>query len=149
MTVGDRIRLQRERLGLSQSELAERMGYAGKTSISKAETYGDNVTTTKVKRFAEALHCSWDYLMGWTDDPEDYDRLAAEGEYVMPKDWEGTFEEWVKAKKAAEEDARREHDLLSLLSEDEQDVLFAYRAADDNMKKAIKTILGVKDEENG
>jgi transcriptional regulator with XRE-family HTH domain len=36
----------------------------------------------------------------------------------------------------------------SALSEDEQNVLFAYRGADDNMKKAIKTILGVKDEEN-
>lgn len=67
MTVGDRIKLRRNELGLSQSELALKMGYSDKTGVSKAETCGDNITTTKIARFAEALDCSFNFLMGWED----------------------------------------------------------------------------------
>jgi len=64
MTVGNRIKQRRIELGLTQSELAARMGYSGKTSVCMAEKSGDNITTTKVKKFAEALDVSFRYLMG-------------------------------------------------------------------------------------
>lgn len=67
MTVGERIRNRRIELGLSQSELASKMGYSDKTGISKAETCGDNITTTKICKFADALDCTFDYLMGWEE----------------------------------------------------------------------------------
>lgn len=67
MTVGDRIKERRIALGLTQDELAKRMGYSGKSTVCKAESTGDNVTTTKVKKFAEHLDCDWKYLMGWID----------------------------------------------------------------------------------
>ena len=35
---GDRIRARRIELGLTQDELAERLGYASKTSVNKVET---------------------------------------------------------------------------------------------------------------
>ena len=37
MTIGDRIRLRRVELGMTQQELAEKIGYKGKTAISKIE----------------------------------------------------------------------------------------------------------------
>lgn len=72
MTVGERIKLKREELGLSQSELAKMMGYSGKASVSKAETWGDNITTTKVMKYAEALGCSFEYLMGWEEEEKQH-----------------------------------------------------------------------------
>ena len=70
MTVGERIREKRIELGLTQDELAQRMGYKGRTSVCVAETKGDNVTTTKVAKFAEALGVSSKYLMGYEEETE-------------------------------------------------------------------------------
>ena len=72
MTVGERIKKRRIELGLTQDELAERMGYKGKSSVSVAETRGDNVTTTKVKKFAKALDVSYNYLIGDYDEDESF-----------------------------------------------------------------------------
>ena len=71
MTVGERIKKRRIELGLSQADLAKKMGYADKTAVCKAETTGDNITTTKVSKFAKALNCSSSYLMGWEDPSPD------------------------------------------------------------------------------
>ena len=72
MTVGNRIKQRRIDLGMTQEELAIKMGYNGKSSISAAENCGDNITTTKVRRFADALGVSFRYLMGYEDNlPED------------------------------------------------------------------------------
>lgn len=67
MTVGDRIKKRRIELGMTQDELAAKLGYKGRTSVCVVETGGDNVTTTKVVKFAEALDCTPAYLMGWDD----------------------------------------------------------------------------------
>lgn len=71
MTVGERIRKRRIELNLSQEELAKRMGYSGKSSICKAETWGNEITTMKVKKFADALDVSFEYLMGYPVLPTD------------------------------------------------------------------------------
>ena len=68
MTVADRIVQRRKELGLSQEDLAKKMGFASKTSISKTETMGDNVSTKKIRLFAKHLDCSVAYLMGWEDE---------------------------------------------------------------------------------
>ena len=65
MTVADRIRERREELGLTQIELAERMGYKTKSSVSKIESAQDKVTLKTVERAATALQCDKAYLMGW------------------------------------------------------------------------------------
>ena len=70
MTVGNRIKQRRIELGLTQSELSAKLGYKGKTSVCAAETWGDNITTTKVKKFAEALDVSFYYLMGYEDNTD-------------------------------------------------------------------------------
>lgn len=70
MTVGQRIKQKRIELGLTQEELAERMGYSGKSSVCAAETSGDNITTTKVQKFADALGVTQKYLMYGEEDTD-------------------------------------------------------------------------------
>ena len=68
MTVGERIKKRRIELGYTQEELSKIMGYSVKSTICKAESEGDNITTTKVKKYAKALNCSFEYLMGWEEE---------------------------------------------------------------------------------
>lgn len=67
MTVGDRIRLRREALGLTQDELAKRIGFKDKSSVAKVEARGDSINTKNVSRFASALATTPAYLMGWVE----------------------------------------------------------------------------------
>lgn len=67
--IGDRIKLRRETLGMTQEELAEQLGYRGKSSVSKLESGQGDPGQSKVLAFARALHTTPAYLMGWTDDP--------------------------------------------------------------------------------
>ena len=65
MKIGERIRLERERKGWTQEEMAARCGYKGKSSISKIECSGDELSSKKIKRCAEVLDVPVSYLMGW------------------------------------------------------------------------------------
>lgn len=69
--IGKRIKDKRIELGLSQKELAHRMGYKSEAAISKVEHGEDNITTDRISKFAKALNCSPGYLMGWTDETQD------------------------------------------------------------------------------
>lgn len=70
MTIGERIKNRRIQLGLTQTELAHKMGITSKTTICKAETTDFNPTMDRVREFADALNVSPAYLMGWTTDTE-------------------------------------------------------------------------------
>lgn len=67
MTIGDRIKQRRLELGLSQDEVAKKVGYQSRSSINKLEN-SRNLPLTKVEMMAKALECSPGYLMGWVDD---------------------------------------------------------------------------------
>lgn len=69
MTIGERIKQRRIELGLTQTELAHKMGITSKTTICKAETTDFNPTTDRVREFAKALDCTPSYLMGWEEVP--------------------------------------------------------------------------------
>ena len=55
--IGERIRKRRLELGLTQEELAKRMGYKHKSSINKIELNVNDVNQTKLQKFAKALEC--------------------------------------------------------------------------------------------
>ena len=59
------IREQRERLGLSQDELARLVGYTSRTSIAKIEAGKIDLPQSKVEAFAHALHMTPAALLGW------------------------------------------------------------------------------------
>lgn len=70
MTIGERIAKRREELGYTQEELAKKMGYSGKSIISKTENKKNDIKLKTVSRFAEALDCTESFLMGWEDVPK-------------------------------------------------------------------------------
>lgn len=65
-TIGYRIRVRREELGLSQEELGKRLGYKSRSSINKIELDQRNLTQPKIKAIADALETTPAYIMGWT-----------------------------------------------------------------------------------
>lgn len=67
MTVGERIRKLREQLGMTQQELADKVGYKTRIAISKIETNDRNVTQAMILDFAKALRTTPSYLMGWDE----------------------------------------------------------------------------------
>lgn len=66
MTAGERIKNQREKLGMTQEELAFKLGYKSRSSVNKVELCRD-LSLKKVKEYAKALDCTPAYLMGWED----------------------------------------------------------------------------------
>ena len=59
-----RVRLRREQLGLSQEELARRMGYRSRSSITKLEKGINDLPQSKVEELAAALETTPAYLLG-------------------------------------------------------------------------------------
>ena len=68
--IGIRIMERRQQLGLTQEDLAFRMGYKTKSAINKIELGINDVSQSKVVKFADALHTSVAYLMGWEEEKE-------------------------------------------------------------------------------
>lgn len=73
MTIGDRIRERRKELGLSQLDLALRLGNKSRASVCTVEKNKEDLTTDRIRKYAEALETTPAYLMGWEDtEPEEY-----------------------------------------------------------------------------
>lgn len=67
--IGKKIKQRREELGLTQEELAHKLGYKSKSTVNKIEMGINDITQTKVVAFAKALSTTPSYLMGWTSNP--------------------------------------------------------------------------------
>lgn len=61
------IRNRRKELGLTQTELAERLGYADKSMIAKIEAGNIDLAQSKIWAFADALQTSPSDLYGWDE----------------------------------------------------------------------------------
>lgn len=68
MTIGERVKFRRQQLGLTQSELAKRLGNSSRASICTVEKDREDLTTTRIAKLAKALETNPSWLMGWTDD---------------------------------------------------------------------------------
>lgn len=66
MNLSEKVRMLRIEQGLSQDELAKRMGYSSRSSINKIEN-GRPVSQKIIAKLAEALGVSAPYLMGFED----------------------------------------------------------------------------------
>ena len=67
MHIGDRIKKRREQLGMTQEELAQKMGYASRSTVNKVEKGVNDITQTTIVNYAKALGTTPAYLMGWED----------------------------------------------------------------------------------
>lgn len=64
-TIGARIRSRREYLGMTQDELAQRLGYKSRSSVNKIELDSRNLTQKHIKTIADALETTPSFIMGW------------------------------------------------------------------------------------
>ena len=87
-TVGENILLMRKQLGLTQEELAKRMGYKSKSTINKIELGINDIPQSKIVQFAEVLGTTPAHLMGWNKEdlknPPEEPKLS-EGEEMLLK----------------------------------------------------------------
>lgn len=70
MEVGERIKLRRKELNITQDELAKMVGYTTRSAIAKIEANANGMLQSKLILFAKALETTPAYLMGWEDDNE-------------------------------------------------------------------------------
>ena len=84
-TLYDRIKSRRTELGLTVEELAHKMGYKDKSSISKIENGKADIPQSKIAAFADALQTTPAYLMGWEEQQEPKKPTIPPGFEPMPK----------------------------------------------------------------
>lgn len=68
MSIGDRVKKLRNQKGLTQSELANLLGYKSKSSVAHIEN-GRDIPRSMVVKLADVLDSTPAFLMGWTDTP--------------------------------------------------------------------------------
>ena len=85
MTVYERIKYLREKSNMSQSDLAEKVGYKSKAAISKVEKGLRDISQAMLVRYAIALGTTPAYLMGWTEEenPSAAEPKLSEGEEML------------------------------------------------------------------
>lgn len=70
----ERLRQARERLGLTQRQLAHLSGL-GEQQIHRYESGKSDASSDGLKAIAQQLHVTTDYLLGLSDDPRGYGEL--------------------------------------------------------------------------
>ncbi len=134
--MGERIRQKRIEQGLSLEELGKMLGVQ-KTAVSKWELGAvENIKRNTIEQMANIFKCSPAWLMGFDDKEE---REPA----------------WMAAFSGAGYIDPRVTDFLAYLNEkrdttkltpEENDVLVAYRAADERTRQIVDFALGLKGE---
>lgn len=70
MSIGERIMQRRKSLKISQDELATKLGYSSRSSITKIEKGVNDIPQVKIFEFAKALRTTPAYLLGYADADE-------------------------------------------------------------------------------
>lgn len=76
MTIGQRIKIRREELNMSQDDLAKKVGYKSRSSINKIELDLYSLKQSKIKAIADALETTPSYIMGWDEEAEEAKKTA-------------------------------------------------------------------------
>ena len=69
MTLGEKIKQQREAKGLTQLEFAKKIGYNTTGAISLIESGQRDISIDKVCEIARVLDVTPHWLLGWSNDP--------------------------------------------------------------------------------
>lgn len=69
--IGRNIMRRRKELGMTQEELAMKMGYKSKSTINKIENGTNDIPQSKIVNFAKVLETTPAYLMGWENKVEE------------------------------------------------------------------------------
>lgn len=81
----NRIRMRRQELGWTTDELAKRMGYKDRSSISKIESGKADIPQSKVKAFADVLDTTVSWLLGIDANEENAPNSIPQGFSPLPE----------------------------------------------------------------
>lgn len=76
MNIGERVKLLRLKKGMTQEELAVKLGYKSKSSVAHIEN-GRDIPRSMVVTLAQILDTTPAYLMGWEEQAKKADDLSA------------------------------------------------------------------------
>lgn len=71
MSIGNRIKTERERQGISQTDMARRIKTSKQTLYKYENNIITNIPSDKIEAIANVLNLSPGYLMGWENFTED------------------------------------------------------------------------------
>lgn len=86
MSIGNKIKQRRVELGLSQRDLAAKMGYNNNSTIARIESGKVDIPQSRVVKFSEVLGVSIAYLMGWDEEIEKDPVVLAERHFEILMD---------------------------------------------------------------
>ena len=111
--VGKNIAAARKRAGITQEELAGRVGYKTKSAINKIELGIRDLPQKKIAAFADALGVTPGHLMGWEEKPaeelQDMGALAAK--LLLDPDATNVMRKYMAMEESDRQDVR---DFMSL-----------------------------------
>ena len=67
MTIGERIKIAREKNGIAQTDLAIKIGVSKQTLFKYENGIVTNIPSDKIEEIAKITHVSPAYIMGWED----------------------------------------------------------------------------------
>lgn len=140
MTTGERIKKRRKELGITADNLGAEIGVDRSTIYRYEKGDIEKLPVSALEPLAEALRTSVAYLMGWTEDPIDYE--GGDLTASIPQDLVDLFNGDTKRAYSAWV-SRTTLDLEKLAARTRA-VLSAYCAADPSMQAQVDELLNIK-----
>ena len=89
---------------LTQDELVPELGIS-RSTIGMYETGKREPDFETLATIADFFNVDMNYLIGYSDDPHDWERIGNEAGIHPPKDYDGSYEDYVKFKMYEEQSA--------------------------------------------
>lgn len=101
---GQRLKERRKEIGVSADDVANELGVSRSTIFRYESGYIEKVPANVIEELAAILKTTPAFLMGWTDDSHDWEQIGNEEGIYPPKEYQGTYEDFVKYKLLEESD---------------------------------------------
>lgn len=145
MNIGDRVRLLREKKGMTQEELATQLGYKSKSSVTHIER-GRDIPRSMVVKLADILNTTPAYLMGWDEIEETLDFIdtitGPEHTSSQVKERDAKIRAKISSLKNSYIEENQEK--KSEITNDELQRIKKYRKLDRYGKEAVDSVLNVE-----
>lgn len=145
------IKERRIQLGLTQSELANKLGYADKSAIAKIEKGLVDLPQSKIKAFADVLETTPAELMGWSPWMEAF----SGGMGSLSKHFESNYIDFIDNKSESQEQSYYTNQETAKIAQeiyDNKELSLLFDAARDAKPEDLQTVhtmlLALKKKEN-
>lgn len=152
ITLYQNIKRRRLQLGLTQSELAKKLGYADKSAIAKIEKGMVDLPQSKIKAFADVLETTPAELMGWSTWMEAFSGGAGS----LSKQFESNYIDLMEDKSESQEESYYTNPETAKIAQEiyeNKDLSLLFDAAKDATPEDLQTVhmmlLALKKKERG